>query len=77
MSVLCKRASKRAVSLVLRCAPPRSKFFSVNCTSNVQYSISPPPQETSHLCSIPLNGNSVLLISMSHASEYENDSKVK
>uniref|UniRef100_A0A8C4EGW3 protein-arginine deiminase n=1 Tax=Dicentrarchus labrax TaxID=13489 RepID=A0A8C4EGW3_DICLA len=49
---------------------------SVKCTSNVQYSITPPPQETSHLAPIPLNGNSVLLISMSQASQYENDSKL-
>lgn len=59
-----------------RSAPPASKFFSVKCTSSVQYSISPPPQETSHLSPIPLNGNSVLLISLSRASQYENDSKL-
>ncbi|XP_035009001.1 protein-arginine deiminase type-2 isoform X1 [Hippoglossus stenolepis] len=59
-----------------RSAPPSSKFFSVKCTPSVQCSISPPPQETSHLSPIPLNGNSVLLISMSRASEHENDSKL-
>ncbi|CAB1450188.1 unnamed protein product [Pleuronectes platessa] len=59
-----------------RSAPPNSKFFSVKCTPCVQCSISPPPQETSHLSPIPLNGNSVLLISMSRASEHENDSKL-
>ncbi|XP_022617089.1 protein-arginine deiminase type-2 isoform X1 [Seriola dumerili] len=59
-----------------RSAPPSSKFFSVKCTYNVQYSISPPPWETSHLSPIPLSGNSVLLISMSRASEFENDSKL-
>lgn len=68
---------KCAVSLVLRSAPPSSKFFSVKCTPNVQYTISPPPQETSHLSPIPLKGNSVLLITMRSASQDENDSKVK
>ncbi|XP_044204392.1 protein-arginine deiminase type-2 isoform X1 [Thunnus albacares] len=59
-----------------RSAPPGSKFFSVKCTANVQYSIRPPSQETSHLSPIPLNGNSVLFISMSRASQYENDNKL-
>ncbi|KAI3369810.1 hypothetical protein L3Q82_024638 [Scortum barcoo] len=59
-----------------RCAPPRSKYFSVKCSPKVQYSISPPPQETSHLSPIPLNGKSTLHFSMSHASEHENDSKL-
>jgi len=64
------------VCLVFRSAPPSSKFFSVKCTPNVQYRITPPPQEISHLSPIPLNGNSVLFISMGHASQNENDSKV-
>nr|XP_019952325.1 PREDICTED: protein-arginine deiminase type-2 isoform X1 [Paralichthys olivaceus] len=59
-----------------RSAPPSSKFFSVKCTPSVQCSISPPPQETSHLSPIPLNKNSVLLISMSRASEHEHDCKL-
>ncbi|XP_076598511.1 protein-arginine deiminase type-2 isoform X1 [Chaetodon auriga] len=59
-----------------RSAPPSSRFFSVKCTPSVKYSISPPPQETSHLAPIPLNENSVLLISMSYASHFENDSKL-
>uniref|UniRef100_A0A3Q3WQK6 Protein-arginine deiminase n=1 Tax=Mola mola TaxID=94237 RepID=A0A3Q3WQK6_MOLML len=59
-----------------RCAPPGSKFFSVKCTPDVQYSISPPPLETSHLSPVPLRGNSKLLISMSRASQYENDNKL-
>lgn len=59
-----------------RVAPPSSGFFSVKCTDNVQYSIRPPPRETSHLSPIPLNGNPVLLIRMSRASEGENDSKL-
>lgn len=73
----CMRASNCAVLLVLRSAPPRSMYFSVKCTANIQYSISPPSQETSHLSPIPLNGNSILFISMSRASKYENDDKVK
>lgn len=63
-------------SLVLRSAPPRSRFYSVKCTPSVQYGISPSPRQTSHLSPIPLAGNPVLLIRMSRASEYENDSKV-
>ncbi|KAF3856689.1 hypothetical protein F7725_017412 [Dissostichus mawsoni] len=60
-----------------RSAPPGSEFFSVKSTATAQYSISPRPQETSHLSPIPLKGNSALLIRMSHASDYENDGKVK
>lgn len=63
--------------LVCRSAPPSSVFFSVKCTPNVRYSISPQPRETAHLSPIPLSGSPVLLISMSQASETENDSKVK
>ncbi|XP_042364965.1 protein-arginine deiminase type-2 isoform X2 [Plectropomus leopardus] len=74
-SVICVVGSELNVNLN-RSAPPRSKFFSVKCTVNVQYSISPTPQETDHLSPIPLNGNSVLLISMSSASQLENDNKL-
>ncbi|XP_041835467.1 protein-arginine deiminase type-2 isoform X2 [Melanotaenia boesemani] len=74
-SVLCVVGSELNVNLN-RSAPPNSKFFSVKCTPSVQYTITPPPQETSHLSPIPLKGNSVLLISMSHASQHENDSKL-
>lgn len=59
-----------------RSAPPSSRFFSVKCTYSVQYSISPSPQQTTHVSPIPLNGNSVLLIRMSRASQHENDSKL-
>ncbi|XP_030584840.1 protein-arginine deiminase type-2 isoform X2 [Archocentrus centrarchus] len=59
-----------------RSAPPSSKFFSVKCTANVQYSISPVPRETSSLTPIPLTESSALLISMDTASEHENDSKL-
>eukprot|EP00064_Thunnus_orientalis_P022088 superscaffoldBa00007153_g22271 len=74
-NVICVVGSELNVKLH-RSAPPGSKFFSVKCTADVQYSIRPPSHETSHLSPIPLNGNSVLLISMSRASQYENDNKV-
>lgn len=63
--------------LFSRCAPPGSKFFSVKCTPSVQHIISPPPQESSHLSPIPLSGDSMITVRMSHPSETENDSKVK
>lgn len=65
------------MSLFLRGAPPGSKFFSVKCTPSVQYHITPPPKETSHLSPMALNDNTMLLISMSAPSEHENDNKVK
>ncbi|XP_072237763.1 protein-arginine deiminase type-2 isoform X2 [Leuresthes tenuis] len=74
-SILCVVGSELNVNLN-RSAPPSSKFFSVKCTPNVQYRITPPPQDISHLSPIPLNGNSVLFISMGHASQNENDSKL-
>ncbi|XP_073324619.1 protein-arginine deiminase type-2 [Pagrus major] len=73
--VVCVVGSELNVNLS-RSAPPSCKFFSVKCTPNVQYSISPPPQEMSHLSPIPLSGSPVLLISMSKASETENDNKL-
>ncbi|XP_008277724.1 protein-arginine deiminase type-2 [Stegastes partitus] len=73
--VLCVVGSELNINLS-RTAPPSSRFFSVKCTSNVQYRISPSTQEVSHLSPIPLTGNSVLLISMKHASQHENDSKL-
>ncbi|KAM9361818.1 protein-arginine deiminase type-2 isoform 2-T2 [Symphorus nematophorus] len=75
INVVCVVGSELNVNLN-RSAPPSSKFFSVKCTPNVQYSISPPPQETSHLSPIPLNGNAKLLISMTRASDHENDNKL-
>ncbi|XP_033482028.1 protein-arginine deiminase type-2 isoform X2 [Epinephelus lanceolatus] len=74
-SVLCVVGSELNVNLN-RSAPPSSKFFSVKCTAGVQYRINPPPQETTDLSHIPLNGNSVLLISMGSASQHENDNKL-
>ncbi|XP_026205819.1 protein-arginine deiminase type-2 isoform X3 [Anabas testudineus] len=74
-AVVCVVGSELNVNLN-RGAPPSSKFFSVKCTPNVQYTINPPPQETAPLAQIPLKGNSVLLITMSSASQFENDSKL-
>ncbi|XP_018539401.1 protein-arginine deiminase type-2 isoform X2 [Lates calcarifer] len=74
-SVLCVVGSELTVNLN-RSAPPSTKFFSVKCSPSVQYRVSPLPKETSHLSPIPLNGNSVLLISMNRASEHEKDSKL-
>ncbi|XP_077460240.1 protein-arginine deiminase type-2 isoform X2 [Stigmatopora argus] len=59
-----------------RSAPPNSAFFSVKCTPNVQYSIAPPSLATSHLYPNSLDGKTMLLITMSRASEHENDSKL-
>ncbi|KAM9409519.1 protein-arginine deiminase type-2 isoform 2-T2 [Pholidichthys leucotaenia] len=73
--VLCVIGQELNVNLD-RSAPPNSKFFSVKCTSNVQYSITPTPEETSHLSPVPLKEKSVLLINMQDASEHENDSKL-
>ncbi|KAM4582838.1 protein-arginine deiminase type-2-like isoform 1-T1 [Fundulus diaphanus] len=74
-SVVCVVGSELNINLD-RSAPPGSKFFSVKCTANVKYSISPPPGETSHMSPVPLSGNSVLLISMSHASQEEAEEKL-
>lgn len=73
--VVCVVGSELNVNLS-RSAPPSSVFFSVKCTPNVRYNISPQPRETAHLSPIPLSGSPVLLISMSQASETENDSKL-
>lgn len=61
---------------IYRGAPPGSKFFSVKCTPSVQYHITPPPKETSHLSPMALNDNTMLLISMAAPSEHENDNKL-
>ncbi|KAF3856692.1 hypothetical protein F7725_017415 [Dissostichus mawsoni] len=74
-SVVCVVGAGLNVNLN-RSAPPGSEFFSVKSTATVQYSISPRPQETSHLSPTPLKGNSALLIRMSRASDYENDGKL-
>uniref|UniRef100_A0A6Q2XYE8 protein-arginine deiminase n=1 Tax=Esox lucius TaxID=8010 RepID=A0A6Q2XYE8_ESOLU len=46
-----------------RNAPPGSNYFSVKCSPRVQYRISPPPAENG-LLPIPINGNTMLLITM-------------
>ncbi|XP_061687896.1 protein-arginine deiminase type-2 [Syngnathoides biaculeatus] len=74
-NVVCVVGSALHVTLN-RSAPPDSAFFSVKCSPNVQYSIVPPTQATSHLSPIALDGKSMLLISMSGASQHENDSKL-
>ncbi|XP_036008047.1 protein-arginine deiminase type-2 isoform X2 [Fundulus heteroclitus] len=74
-SVVCVVGSELNINLD-RSAPPGSKFFSVKCTANVKCSVSPPRGETSHLSYVPLSENSVLLISMSHASREENEEKL-
>ncbi|KAK7916716.1 hypothetical protein WMY93_012477 [Mugilogobius chulae] len=53
-----------------RSAPPKTKYFSVKCTPNVEYIISPLPKATSYLSPVPLMDNSVLLISMKEASDH-------
>ncbi|KAL0978512.1 hypothetical protein UPYG_G00171480 [Umbra pygmaea] len=58
-----------------RCAPPGSKYVSVQCSPRVQYRISPPPAENVPL-PIPFNEKTVLLITMDTASEVEMDSKL-
>ncbi|XP_068598420.1 protein-arginine deiminase type-2 [Brachionichthys hirsutus] len=72
---VCVVGSELSVNLD-RNAPPKSKFFSVKCSPDVQHSVHPPPTEASLLSPIPLNGNSTLLFTMSRASEHENDNKL-
>ncbi|KAM7006037.1 protein-arginine deiminase type-2 [Tautogolabrus adspersus] len=74
-AVVCVVGSELNVHLN-RSAPPRSSFFSVKCTSNVEYTITPPPSVTAHLSPLPINANQVLLIRMKRASAHENDSKL-
>ncbi|KAM6928059.1 protein-arginine deiminase type-2 [Xenentodon cancila] len=73
-SVLCVVGSELNVNLN-RSAPPKSKFFSVKCTPNVQCTISSLPQDQPPT-PYPLNGNSILLIKMKSASLTENDDKL-
>ncbi|XP_056131459.1 protein-arginine deiminase type-2 isoform X2 [Lampris incognitus] len=74
--VVCVVGTELTVN-ISRSAPPNSKFFSVKCTSNVQFNINPHmPQETDPLSPMPLHENSVLLITMGQASQFENDSKL-
>ncbi|XP_014325435.1 protein-arginine deiminase type-2 isoform X1 [Xiphophorus maculatus] len=59
-----------------RSAPPGSNFFSVKCTPNVKFELRPPLGESSQQALIPLSGNSVILISMSKASQSEREDKL-
>nr|XP_020482038.1 protein-arginine deiminase type-2 [Labrus bergylta] len=73
--VVCVVGSELNVHLN-RSAPLESSFFSVKCTSNVEYSITPTPSVPVHLSPLPLHANQVLLIRMKHASKHEKDSKL-
>ncbi|XP_061741768.1 protein-arginine deiminase type-2 isoform X1 [Nerophis ophidion] len=59
-----------------RCAPPKSKFFSVKCTPTIKYSVVPPPQDTPPGSPLVLEDKSTLLISMTAASQHQDDSKL-
>ncbi|XP_038147148.1 protein-arginine deiminase type-2 isoform X2 [Cyprinodon tularosa] len=60
-SAVCVVGMELSVNLD-RDAPPGCKFFSVKCSQNVLYTISPTPNETSHLSPMLLSGNTVLHI---------------
>uniref|UniRef100_A0A673A5W4 Protein-arginine deiminase n=1 Tax=Sphaeramia orbicularis TaxID=375764 RepID=A0A673A5W4_9TELE len=61
---------------VYRSAPPATKSFSVKCSPKVQCSVSHQPKLSSYLSPIKLDEGSTVLITMSCASEEENDSKL-
>ncbi|KAJ8259584.1 hypothetical protein GJAV_G00171120 [Gymnothorax javanicus] len=56
------------------CAPPKCKYFTVQCSPNVQCEISPPGGNSSPLN--PLTPNSALTITMAAPSEEADDGKV-
>ncbi|XP_051986051.1 protein-arginine deiminase type-2 isoform X2 [Xyrauchen texanus] len=58
-----------------RCAPQQSKFFSVKCTPNVHFKVTPLTREGSSPSNV-LAPNSTLLISMDAVSEMANDNKL-
>ncbi|XP_051567505.1 protein-arginine deiminase type-2-like isoform X2 [Myxocyprinus asiaticus] len=58
-----------------RCAPHQSKFFTVKCTPNVHFKITPPTSEESSPPNL-LAPNSSLLITMDEVSETANDNKL-
>ncbi|XP_023181200.1 protein-arginine deiminase type-2 isoform X2 [Xiphophorus maculatus] len=74
-NVVCVVGSELSVNLD-RSAPPGSNFFSVKCTPNVKFELRPPLGESSQQALIPLSGNSVILISMSKASQSEREDKL-
>lgn len=60
---------------LIRCAPPQSKSFSIRCTPNVHYKITPPITDKNAL-PYPLGPNTILLITMDTVSETAFDSKL-
>lgn len=58
-----------------RCAPPESKFFSIRCSSNVHYKLTPGAIDR-NVAAHPLTPNSFLVITMDDVSEVSNDRKV-
>ncbi|XP_060775421.1 protein-arginine deiminase type-2 isoform X2 [Neoarius graeffei] len=75
-STVCVVGRKLTVHLT-RCAPLKSKFFSVKRTPNVQCQVLSRAQvETSLLSPQPFSRDTVLLISMEAASLHHNDSKL-
>ncbi|XP_048054928.1 protein-arginine deiminase type-2 isoform X1 [Megalobrama amblycephala] len=58
-----------------RCAPPQAKFFSIKCTPNVHYKVTPPTKDKNTLPQ-PLTPNSILIITMDTVSETAFDSKL-
>ncbi|XP_059415822.1 protein-arginine deiminase type-2-like isoform X2 [Carassius carassius] len=58
-----------------RCAPPESKFFSIKCSPNVYYKITPQAKDKNTV-PYPLTPNSVLIITMDAISKTANDSKL-
>ncbi|KAI2663825.1 Protein-arginine deiminase type-2 [Labeo rohita] len=60
---------------VNRCAPPLAKSFSVKCTPNVYYKVTPQASGRSAV-PYPLTTNSILIVTMDTVSETANDSKL-
>ncbi|XP_026068911.1 protein-arginine deiminase type-2-like [Carassius auratus] len=58
-----------------RCAPPESKFFSVKCSPNVYYKITPQAKDKNAV-PYPLTPNTVLIVTMDAVSKTANDSKL-
>ncbi|KTF93515.1 hypothetical protein cypCar_00013847 [Cyprinus carpio] len=58
-----------------RNAPPQSKFFSIKCSPNVHYKITPQARDR-NADSYPLTPNAVLIVTMDAVSKTANDSKL-
>lgn len=63
------------VCVLYRNAPPQSKFFSIKCSPNVHYKITPQARDR-NADSYPLTPNAVLIVTMDSVSKTANDSKV-